>query len=149
MSQKLLGAFESVGRSYDAQGVFLVPRDGVITLSWDSAGKPSTGLNVKFRPYYQMALKGKNNVYAAVSLARGDRALYFSAPVFLGTTNGSESVGAVVARTGLQKVDELLRGKADIALLLSPQGVVFASSRKEWIGHLSGTPTPERLQRHP
>ena len=146
MSQKLLGAFESVGRSYDAQGVFLVPRDGVITLSWDSAGKPSTGLNVKFRPYYQMAMKGKNNVYAAVSLARGDRALYFSAPVFLGTTNGSEAVGAVVARTGLQKVDELLRGKADIALLLSPQGVVFASSRKEWIGHLSGTPTPERLQ---
>jgi ligand-binding sensor protein len=145
MSQKLLGAFESVGRSYDAQGVFLVPRDGIITLSWDSAGKPSTGLNVKFRPYYQMALKGKNNVYAAVSLARGDRALYFSAPVFLGTTNSSEAVGAVVTRTGLQKVDELLRGKADISLLLSPQGVVFASSRKEWIGHLSGTPTPERL----
>ena len=54
-----------------------------------------------------------------------------------------------MARTGLQKVDELLRGKADIALLLSPQGVVFASSRKEWIGHLSGTPTPERLSRHP
>ena len=83
-SQKLLGAFESVGRSYDAQGVFLVPKDGIITLSWDSAGKPSTGLNVKFRPYYQMAMKGRNNVYAAVSLARGDRALYFSAPVFLG-----------------------------------------------------------------
>jgi two-component system, NtrC family, C4-dicarboxylate transport sensor histidine kinase DctB len=146
MSQTLLGAFESVGRSYDAQGVFLVPRDGVITLSWDSTGKPSTGLNVKFRPYYQMALKGLNNVYAAVSLARGDRVLYFTAPVFLGATNGSEAVGAVVARTDLQKVDELLRGKADIALLLSPQGVVFASSRKEWIGHLSGTPTPDRLQ---
>jgi len=145
MSQKLLAAFESIGRSYDAQGVFLVPRDGVITMSWDSAGKPSTGLNVKFRPYFQMAMKGRNNVYAAVSLARGDRALYFSAPVFLGSTSGSEAVGAVVARTGLQKVDELLRGKADIALLLSPQGVVFASSRKEWIGHLAGTPTPDRL----
>jgi len=146
MSEKLLGAFESVSRAYDAQGVFIVPRDGIITLSWDSAGKPSTGLNVKFRPYYQMALKGRNNVYAAVSLARGDRALYFSAPVFLGTGTNSEAVGAVVARTGLQKVDELLRGKADIALLLSPQGVVFASSRKEWIGHLSGVPTPDRLQ---
>ncbi len=144
--QKLLGAFESVGRSYDAQGVFLVPRDGVITLSWDNAGKPSTGLNVKFRPYYQMAMNGRNNVYAAVSLARGDRALYFSVPVYLGNTTASEAVGAVVARTGLQKVDELLHGKADIAMLLSPQGVVFASSRKEWIGHLAGTPTPERLK---
>lgn len=146
VTQKLLGTFESVGRAYDAQGVFLVPRDGIITLSWDSAGKPSTGLNVRFRPYYQMAMKGKNNVYAAVSLARGDRALYFSAPVYRGDSNASEAVGAVVARTGLQKVDELLRGPADIALLLSPQGVVFASNRKEWIGQLSGTPTPDRLR---
>ncbi|HEY5974611.1 MAG TPA: PocR ligand-binding domain-containing protein [Geobacteraceae bacterium] len=145
MSPKVLAAFESVGRSYDAQGVFLVPRDGVITISWDNAGKPSTGLNVKFRPYFQMAMKGRNNVYAAVSLARGDRALYFSAPVYLGNNTTSEAVGAVVARTSVQKVDELLRGKADIALLMSPQGVVFASSRKEWIGHLSGAPTPGRL----
>jgi two-component system C4-dicarboxylate transport sensor histidine kinase DctB len=145
-SREVFDALESVGRSYDAEGVFVVAESGVVSSSWDNSGKPSTGLNVKFRPYYQMAMQGMGNVYAAVSLARGDRALYFAAPIFGENTSGTLAVGAIVARTRLIKVDELLRDKADIALLLSPQGVVFASSRKEWIGFLAGKPTAERLR---
>jgi PAS domain S-box-containing protein len=143
---QVLPTLESIARSYDAEGVFVVAENGIAASSWDNSGKPSTGLNLKFRPYYQMAMQGMDNVYAAVSIARGDRALYFSAPVFSETTNATEAIGAVVARTSLLKLDNLLRDKADISLLLSPQGVVFASSRKEWIGHLAGTPTPERLK---
>lgn len=142
----VLPTLESIARSYDADGVFVVAESGIAASSWDNSGKPSTGLNLKFRPYYQMAMQGMDNIYAAVSLARGDRSLYFSAPVFSETTNGTQAIGAVVARTNLMKVDNLLRDKADIALLLSPQGVVFASSRPEWIGHLAGQPTPERLK---
>lgn len=137
---------ESVGRSLDADGAFLVDTNGVVRSSWDNSGKPSTGLDVKFRPYYQMAIQGLNNVYAAVSIARGDRSLYFAAPVFAANDNGSDSIGAVVARTGLIKLDNLLKDTADIALLLSPQGVVFASNHAEWIGHLDGMPSTERLQ---
>ena len=137
---------ESIGRSYDAEGTFVVKGDGWIGSGWDNTGKPSTGLNVKFRPYYQMAMQGMENVYAAVSQARGDRMLYFSAPVFAETTSATEAIGAVVARTNLMKVDNLLRDKSDIALLLSPQEVVFASSRSDWIGTLAAQPTPERLK---
>jgi PAS domain S-box-containing protein len=137
---------ESVGRSYDAEGTFIVRKDGWIGAGWDNAGKPSTGLNVKFRPYYQMAMQGMENVYAAVSQARGDRMLYFSAPIYAENTSGTEAIGAVVARTGLLKIDNLLRDKADIALLLSPQNVVFASSKPEWVAHIAGKVTPERLQ---
>ncbi len=145
-SQKVLPTLESIARSYDADGVFIVAENGVIASSWDSAGKPSTNLNVKFRPYYQMAMQGMDNVYAAVSLARGDRSLYFSAPVFSETTNGTQAIGAVVARTNLFKVDNLLRGKTDLTLLLSPQGVVFGSSDKKWIGAMAGKPAPDRLK---
>jgi len=137
---------ESIGRSYDSEGVFIVAESGIVTSSWDSAGKPSTNLNVKFRPYYQMAMKGMANVYAAVSIARGDRSLYFSVPIFSESNNRTKAIGAVVARTDLRKVDALLRDRSDIALLLSPQGVVFASSRKDWVDHLAGKPTPERLK---
>jgi PAS domain S-box-containing protein len=143
---KVLPILESIGRSYDADGVFLVDENGLATSSWDNSGKPSTGLKLKFRPYYQMAMQGMDNVYAAVSLARGDRSLYFAAPIFADTTSGTTAIGAVVARTGLLKVDNLLRDKADIALLLSPQGVVFASNRKEWIGQLGVKPTPDRIK---
>ncbi|CAA7619117.1 C4-dicarboxylate transport sensor protein dctB [Candidatus Terasakiella magnetica] len=142
---KLLGMLEDIGHSHAADGIFIIGQDGVIKTSWNSGAKPSTGLDVKFRPYFQMAARGKENVYAAVSLARGDRALYFSTPIFAKTVKGSEVIGAVVARTGLSTVDAVLKNTSDIALLLSPQGVVFASSRAEWIGNLNGAPAPERL----
>ncbi|MGE5503803.1 MAG: GAF domain-containing protein [Actinomycetota bacterium] len=144
-SPRMLALLESVARAHGAEGVFVVGRDGMVHSSWDSSGRPSTGLDVKFRPYWRMAMQGRENVYAAVSLARGDRALYFAAPVFRGAAKEGAAIGAVVARTNLDRVDALLRGKADMALLLSPQGVVFASSRPDWVGMLAGTPTPSRL----
>ncbi|EME69469.1 C4-dicarboxylate transport sensor protein dctB [Paramagnetospirillum caucaseum] len=142
---RLQGMLESVARAYDAHGVFLVGQDGVVQSSWDSSGKPSTGIDVRFRPYYQMVMQRKENVYAAVSMARGDRSLYFAAPVLAGRTRDGAAVGGVVARTDLSRIDGLLRDKSDITLLLSPQGVVFAGNRGDWIGFLAERPTPERL----
>ncbi|MBS4098284.1 MAG: PocR ligand-binding domain-containing protein [Sulfuricella sp.] len=142
----IVALLESVGTAHGANGTFLVGENGVVNSSWDSTGKPSTGLDVKFRPYFQMAKKGKESIYAAVSLATGKRALYFAAPLYGGTKADSPTVGAVVARTNLERVDKLLAGRASIALLLSPQGVVFSSSRPEWIGHLAAQPTPESIK---
>ena len=140
---KILG---SLAEAHAADGVFVVAANGVIGSSWDSSGKPSTGLDVKFRPYYKMAMNGNDNVYAAVSLARGERSLYFSTPIYDENSLKHRTLGAVVARTGIRKIDELLQHSADIAILLSPQGVVFASNRKEWIGYLAGQVTAERLK---
>ncbi len=142
---RISGMLESVARAYDAHGVFLVSQDGVVRSSWDSGGKPSTGIDVRFRPYYRMAMQRKENVYAAVSLARGDRSLYFTAPVFSNQARTSPAIGAVVARTDLSKIDALLQDKTDITLLLSPQGVVFAGNRSEWVGFLAESPTSEQL----
>jgi two-component system, NtrC family, C4-dicarboxylate transport sensor histidine kinase DctB len=135
-----------LGRAFHAEGVFVVGRDGVVRSSWDRVNKPSTGLDVRFRPYYQKAMDGKSSVYAAVSMARGDRSVYFSAPVYSELAPSRSGIGAVVARTDMSQVDALLRGSFDTALLLSPQGVVFASSRPDWVGRLEGEPSPQRLQ---
>ncbi|WP_245644261.1 PocR ligand-binding domain-containing protein [Magnetospirillum moscoviense] len=144
-TSSILAKLESVAKAYDADGIFVVGQDGFIRSSWDSSGKPSTGLNVKFRPYYQMAMQRKENVYAAVSLARGDRSLYFTAPVLADKNRDGVSIGGVVARTNLVKIDALLKDKADVTLLLSPQGVVFAGNRSEWIGFMQEPPTSELL----
>lgn len=135
-----------VGNAFAAEGVFVVGVDGIVKSSWDRANKPSTGLDVRFRPYFQMAMRGQSNVYAAVSMARGDRSLYFTAPIFPEHARSTVGVGAVVARTTLDRVDTLLRDKYDLALLLSPQGVVFAGNRNDWTGRLAGVATPARLQ---
>ncbi|MBF0528978.1 MAG: GAF domain-containing protein [Deltaproteobacteria bacterium] len=142
----LFGVLESVGRAYKAEGVFIVNGNGLIASSWDSSGKPSTGLNVKFRPYYKMAMQGKENIYAAVSLARGDRALYFTSPIYSKASKETTVIGAIVGRTASTLIDEVLRGKPGLTLLLSPQGVVFAGSIPKWIGFLSDKPDAERLK---
>ncbi|RAU23439.1 C4-dicarboxylate transporter [Paramagnetospirillum kuznetsovii] len=145
-SPYMTGLLAALSGAHGADGVFVIGQDGILKSSWDISGRPSTGLDVRFRPYYQMAMQGRDNVYAAVSLARGDRSLYFATPVFAANSRNSAVVGAVVARTSVARVDSLLRERADISLLLSPQGVVFASSRPEWIGTLAGMPSPERLK---
>jgi len=135
-----------VGNAFEAEGVFIVAQDGIVKTSWDRASKPSTGLDVSFRPYFKMARRGQANVYAAVSMARGDRSLYFSAPVFAERAKSNVGIGAVVARTNLAQVDKLLNDKFDMALLLSPQGVVFSSNKTEWIGYIESAPTAQRLK---
>ncbi|MBF0627118.1 MAG: PAS domain-containing protein [Magnetococcales bacterium] len=141
----LLAMLESVGHPYEAEGVFVVAGHGVVRTSWDSSGNLATGLNVAFRPYFQMAMQGRQSIYAAVSLSTGRRAIYFAAPVFAEPVATAARIGAMVSRTGPGQIDRLLASRADMALLLSPQGVVFAANPSEWIGFLEGEPTPERL----
>ena len=136
----------TLGNSFEAEGVFTVGEDGIVKSSWDRINKPSTGLDVKFRPYYRSAMKGQSSVYAAISMARGDRSLYFTAPVYTERARATSGIGAVVARTNLDRVDALLKGRFDHAFLLSPQGVVFASTNQTWVGMLEGVATPERLK---
>jgi two-component system, NtrC family, C4-dicarboxylate transport sensor histidine kinase DctB len=142
---KMSALLENVARSQQIQGLFVVGRDGLVKSSWDDSGKPSTGIDVRFRPYYKEAMAGRNNIYAAVSLARGDHALYFAAPVYAGMARRGDPVGVVVARTGMAKLERLLARSGQAAILLSPQGVVFASSRREWRGMLAGEVTPARV----
>lgn len=136
----------TLGNSFGAEGVFVVGQDGIVKTSWDRVNKPSTGLDVRFRPYFQMAMQGKNSVYAAVSMARGDRSLYFAAPVFSERARATTGVGAVVARTGINDIEKLLKDRFDVALLLSPQGIVFASNQKAWVGLIAGVPDANQLQ---
>lgn len=144
-SAHILSFMESLTHSHYADGTFVVNQEGIIGSSW-GVGKPLTGVDINFRPYYRTARQGRINVYAAVGTTTGRRTLYFAAPVHAGNTDDTPAIGAVVIRAGVARLDKLLSGKADIALLLSPQGVVFAGNREEWIGRTAGPPTPERVK---
>ncbi len=142
---RVMDSLSTLGRAFGAEGVFLVGADGFVGSSWDRVNKPSTGLDVRFRPYYKTAMTGKTSVYAAVSMARGDRSLYFAAPIRAQNTLVGGGIGAVVARTDLSQMDALLRGNFDQAMLLSPQGIVFAASQSDWVGKLAYAATPSQL----
>ncbi|MBF0124965.1 MAG: hypothetical protein HQL60_06490, partial [Magnetococcales bacterium] len=142
----VLTTLERVTRYYDAEGTFLVSHDGIVKSSWNMNGKPSTGLDIKFRPYYKIAKQGQSNVYAAVALATNQRALYFAAPVLAQRQRGAEPIGAIAIRIGLAEVDATLKESKALALLITPQGVVFSSNRTDWILRLAGAPSAEKLQ---
>lgn len=135
---------EMISRAHGSEGAFLVGQDSVIKSSW-GVGPSLTGVDVKFRPYARMALRGTNTIYAAIGTTTGRRTLYFAAPMFAAVSPGGDVIGAVVERSGVEELDRMLAGKADVALLLSPQALVFASSRPDWIGRLAGPSTPERV----
>ena len=139
-------SLQAIGQSYEANGVYLVNPDGIIKSSWDTVGVPLTGVDVKFRPYFQIAMQGKMNIYAAIGTTTGMRSLYFAAPLYGEVSTKAPIIGAVVARLGLERVDSVLRAWSGPALLLSPQELVFASTREEWIECLAGQCTPERLE---
>ncbi|WP_082914790.1 PAS domain S-box protein [Paramagnetospirillum marisnigri] len=142
----VMDALQAIGGAYQASGVFVVNGSGIVRSSWDNSGKSSTGLDIKFRPYFQIAMQGKQNIYAAVSLTTGERALYFSAPVHGEASVHSPVIGAAVARLDLGRVDSVLKAWAGPALLLSPQNVTFASNRGDWVAHVAGQRTPQQLE---
>ena len=136
---------QAVMRSGDSDGGFVVSSDGIIRSSF-GLGKSSTGVDVRFRPYYQAAMTGKQTVYAAIGTTTGRRTLYFAAPVRQGDEAATPVSGVVVARGGIAPVDNLLASRSVTALLLSPQGVVFATNHPDWMGFMADKPTPERLK---
>jgi PAS domain S-box-containing protein len=142
----VMESLQAIGQSYEANGAYIVNSDGIIKSSWDTIGVPLTGVDVKFRPYFQIAMQGKMNIYAAIGTTTGRRSLYFAAPVHGEVSANAPIIGAVVARLGLERVDSVLRAWSGPALLLSPQDLVFASTCEEWIECLAGGLTPERLK---
>ncbi|MBM4287690.1 MAG: response regulator [Deltaproteobacteria bacterium] len=142
----VMESLQAIGQIYEANGAYLVNPDGIIKSSWDTVGVPLTGVDVNFRPYFQIAMQGKQNIYAAIGTTTGMRSLYFAAPMYGEVSTNAPIIGAVVARLGLERVDSVLRAWSGPALLLSPQGLVFASTREDWIESLAGQCTPERLQ---
>lgn len=141
----MLAKLENMARAYDANGVAVVGADGVVRSAWED-GQSLKGAVVASRPYFQAAKQGAENIYATAAHAQGVRSLHFAAPVFAQGMQDGDVIGVVVARTTVAKLEGILKSTADIAVLLSPQGVVFASSEPDWLGRATSAISPEQWQ---
>ncbi len=112
-------------------------RGRVVACSPYGDGKTLTGKTYAFRPYFTEAIKGRAMQYAAVGVTTGKRGIYFSEPIY--HSGGGEPVGVAVIKIGLESIDGFLsamKGRQD-AMLLTAEGIVFASSRRDWLFHSS------------
>lgn len=143
---KVTGELDMLRELYTADTVILTDRQGIVVAYSNRNHISGTGHDLSFRPYVQQALQGVANVYAGVGIIAKDRGIFLSAPVRATTENTSAPIGAVVVKIGAEKLDTLLKSWTDgIAVLVSPQGVVFGASRDGWLFRASGEMSAERL----
>lgn len=125
-------------------GVYVMSSDGVV-VAHETPGARSTGLNLSFRPYFQQAIKGATSVYAAIGSNSQERGLYYAAPLYESDTPTSSIIGVVMFKVGFELFDEVLKRTQMPTVLLSPQGVVFASTRPEWLFAVAPPLTQARI----
>ena len=113
--------------------VYVMNRDGTVVGCSRAPGEISlTGNNYRFRPYFSQALAGAPTLFPAVGVTTKAKGLYFSAPIRIAKNH--EPIGVAVIKTKSNVLDDFfasLQGGEEI-MLLSPDGVIFASTRPDW-----------------
>lgn len=114
--------------------VYVMNADGVVTACTPYAeGKTFTGNNYSFRPYFVQAMQGRTVMYPAVGITTLERGIYVSAPILA----AGAPVGVLVIKSSVAPIDHMLDEHPNPLALVSPEGVVFASNRPEWLFHAS------------
>ncbi len=93
------------------------------------------GKNFSFRPYFQEAIQGTPSTYLALGTTSGKRGAYYSHPVY--DKGRGAPIGIVVIKASIELIEKELTSASDeIVLVTDPAGVVFISSRKDWLYHV-------------
>ena len=86
----------------------------------------------RFRQYFKDAIQGRPNVELALGIVTGIRGIFLSHPVY--SSDGAKPIGVVVIKVSTQALDRVFsRTRNMIALLVNRDGMIFVSSRKNWI----------------
>ncbi|MFA6922114.1 MAG: PAS domain-containing protein, partial [Gallionella sp.] len=130
----VLSALNLLRTQFIAEAAFLVNKQGVIVAYSSNDNAQGSGRDLSFQPYVKLSMQGTPNVYPGVDSESGKPGIYLAAPLRAAMSNTSTPIGTVVIKIGYGKLNQLLKSWAGgIAVLLSPQGVVFASSREDWL----------------
>ena len=129
-SPEVMHVLLNVQEEYKASIVYLLDSTGttVACTPYDD-GKTLTGKNYSFRPYFSQAMEGRDIVYPALGVTTKKRGLYYASPVSF----RSKTVGVIVVKMGLEEIDQILKSCRLPSLLLSPEGVVFATTEEAWL----------------
>ncbi|MGP1628743.1 MAG: PAS domain S-box protein, partial [Giesbergeria sp.] len=129
---------------FGLDGAYVINANGII-VAHETAGHHSTGTDVAFRPYFQQAMQGRVNVYAAIGSQTFERGLYVAAPLYAGTTAQTPVVGVVMLKMPFAPIDAMLARTGLPTLLLSSQGVVISATRPEWLYTVAPPLTQSRI----
>jgi two-component system sensor histidine kinase/response regulator len=145
-ASQVMPVLDTLRSLYLTDAAFLLNQSSVIAAYSGADNAKVVGWSLANRPNIQLAMQGNTSVYPAVSGDNNARDIYLSAPIRAALDKSAKAIGAVVVKLGASKLDGLLKSwENGPAVLLSPQGVVFASNRPDWIFKLTGLVTADRF----
>ncbi|MGB3449881.1 MAG: response regulator [Giesbergeria sp.] len=139
-----LEALATARERFGLDGAYVINANGII-VAHETTGSHSTGTDVAFRPYFQQAMQGRVNVYAALGSHTYERGLYVAAPLYAGASAQTPVLGVVMLKMPFAPIDALLAHTGLPTLLLSPQGVVISATRPEWMYAVAPPLTQSRI----
>lgn len=118
----------------DVEVCYLMDPQGLTIASSNRRAPDSfVGQNFAFRPYFQGAIHGEPATYLALGTTSGRRGAYYSHPVY--GPQGGPPLGVAVIKSSIEHIEELVTNDEERVFVVDPQGVVFVSSRPEWLYH--------------
>ncbi len=131
--------------TFDVDVCYLIDRAGN-TIASSNRGTPQSfmGKNYAYRPYFREAIAGEPSVYPALGIVTRKRGIFYSHPV--SGPDQERPAGVVVIKAPIALMRKEINKKYDgVMLLVDPRGVVFVSSREDWLFHVLWERTPEEL----
>ncbi len=115
---------------------YLMDRSGnTIASSNRDALDSFVGKNYGFRPYFSKSMQGSPTVYMALGVTSKERGMYCSYPVYF--EDKQIPVGVAVIKASVELIEkDFTQLKLGIVLLIDPNGLVFFSSRPDWLYHM-------------
>lgn len=136
---------DALRTQFSADVFFVNAQSEILTYSGEENLR-AWGRKLSFFPGIKLAMQGTSNVYPAVDQDDTDRGIYLAAPIHAASNTASKPIGAVVVKIGADKLDALLKSwDGGIAVLLSPQGVVFSTSREDWLFRMAGVMSTSQI----
>ena len=135
---------EQINRITEASDSYILNTDGLTIAASNYRESASfVGRNFSFRPYFQDAIQGKPGRYYALGTTSKRRGYYFSYPVY----EGDSIIGVAVVKVDLTQFEKRFANQHYEFLLLDPDGIVFSSSRSDWLYRVFGELSHAELQR--
>lgn len=119
-----------LARVTGASDIYLMNTAGT-TVAASNHDQPRSfiGQNFSYRPYFTGAIKGQPSRYFALGTTSGERGYYFSHPLF----DGRYVVGVAVVKIQVGQLEAAWRAADHEIMVVDEDGVVFLSSRPEWV----------------
>lgn len=121
---------ERIQGQLGASDIYLMNESGT-TIAASNFRKENSfiGGNFSFRPYFYDAMRGGTGRFYAIGTTSRKRGYYFGAPV----TYSGKPIGVLAIKIDLDTIEQSWRGGDYVVLVTDPDGIVFLSSRTDWL----------------